>query len=59
MRRELAPVMTLLVGALIAGVPPLAGFAAAPQFPPPGPHAKIVFGQPTAPPNVVHAPVVV
>ncbi|HLW47933.1 MAG TPA: ABC transporter substrate-binding protein [bacterium] len=31
--------------------------AAAPQFPAPGPRAAIVFGQPVAPPNVVHAPV--
>ncbi len=28
-----------------------------PQFPTPGPHMKVVFGQPVAPPNVVHAPV--
>jgi ABC-type nitrate/sulfonate/bicarbonate transport system substrate-binding protein len=39
-----------------AAVPPAAE-PAGPQFPAPGPHDKVVFGQPTAPPNVVHAPV--
>jgi ABC-type nitrate/sulfonate/bicarbonate transport system substrate-binding protein len=57
MRRDLALVVAVVVGTLVAGVPAPAGSAAGPQFPPPGAHAKVIFGQPTAPPNVVHAPV--
>ena len=57
MKRELTLVAAVVVGALIAGGPVTAGSAAGPQFPPPGPGEKIVFGQPVAPPNVVHAPV--
>jgi len=56
MRWHLAVVTAAAVAGLVAGgaVPP---GTAAPQFPAPGPHDKVVFGQPTAPPNVVHAPV--
>jgi len=56
MRWHLAVVTAAAVAALVAGgaVPP---GTAAPQFPAPGPHDKVIFGQPTAPPNVVHAPV--
>lgn len=36
---------------------PRAQAAPAPQFPAPAPHTTIIFGQPVAPPNVVHAPV--
>ncbi len=60
MRRDPAGVTVVafvLVAALMVGAPAPASSAAGPQFPPPGPHQKVVFGQPVAPPNVVHAPV--
>lgn len=57
MKRELTLVVTVVLGALITGGSLTAGSAAGPQFPPPGPREKITFGQPVAPPNVVHAPV--
>lgn len=57
MRWDRAYVAVVLVWALAAGTPPHVNAAAEPQIPPPGPHQKVVFGQPVAPPNVVHAPV--
>ena len=59
MKSQLLNAATAVVAAVaLAGAAP-AGLAApaVPQFPPGGPHDKIIFGQPTAPPNVVHAPV--
>jgi ABC-type nitrate/sulfonate/bicarbonate transport system substrate-binding protein len=57
MRRDRALVAVVLVCALGVGTLPRVTAAAEPRFPPPGPHQKVVFGQPVAPPNVVHAPV--
>jgi len=57
MRRHLVFVMAGVIAALVAAAAPPAGSAAGPPFPPPGPHEKVIFGQPVAPPNVVHAPV--
>ncbi|HEV2438911.1 MAG TPA: ABC transporter substrate-binding protein [bacterium] len=57
MRRRLAFVTAGVIAVLVAAAAPPAGSAAGPQFPPPGPHQKVIFGQPVAPPNVVHAPV--
>lgn len=57
MRREVTFVVAAMMTALLAGVPLPATSAPGPQFPPAGPHEKVIFGQPTAPPNVVHAPV--
>ena len=56
MRQHLAIVTAAAVAMLVVAgaVPP---GSASPQFPPPGPHDKVLFGQPVAPPNVVHAPV--
>lgn len=59
MRRRLAAVPALALSMVLAatavslGAPP----GGQPVVPAPGPKVKIVFGQPTAPPNVVHAPV--
>ena len=53
-RREWVAVIAAAVVGISAGP---ARPAAAPQFPAPAPHDKVIFGQPTAPPNVVHAPV--
>lgn len=60
MRRDPAVVTAvplLLVAVLVVGPLSPAGSDAGPQFPPPGFHQTVVFGQPVAPPNVVHAPV--
>jgi len=58
MRRCLTLAMALmLVGFLVATAVSSVQSAGAPQFPAPGPKTKIVFGQPTAPPNVVHSPI--
>ena len=58
MRRVFLVIVALGAAVCLAGAwPRAARSGAAPQFPPPGPRAKIIFGQPTAPPNVVHAPV--
>jgi len=63
MRRAIA-LCAVLIAVPLAAVPgarlwfsPQAHAAAGPQFPPAGPRETIVFGQPVAPPNVVHAPV--
>jgi ABC-type nitrate/sulfonate/bicarbonate transport system substrate-binding protein len=56
MRRHLAVVTAAAVAILAVGGAAPPG-TAAPQFPAPGPHDKVIFGQPTAPPNVVHSPV--
>jgi NitT/TauT family transport system substrate-binding protein len=45
------------IAVLARTMTPMGGVSAAPQFPPPGPHQQVVFGQPVTPPNVVHAPV--
>jgi NitT/TauT family transport system substrate-binding protein len=57
MRRDATLVVAVALAAFVAGLPVPATSAAGPQFPPAGPHEKVIFGQPTAPPNVVHAPV--
>jgi len=57
MRTSTAALAAVLVAALMLGVVPQVRSAGGPQYPPPGPKRKIVFGQPVAPPNVVHAPV--
>lgn len=56
-RRGVVGLAGLMALVLAAGGVPQAGAAPGPQFPPPGPHTKVVFGQPVAPPNVVHAPI--
>ncbi len=61
MRRPRGPalavaVAVVLLATAVTGALP-AGSAPGPTFPPPGPHRKIVFGQPVAPPNVVHSPI--
>lgn len=57
MMRTSAALAAVLVAALMLGVVPQARSAGGPQYPPPGPKRKIVFGQPVAPPNVVHSPI--
>ena len=57
MKRFVASAVAGTIALCVAAAAPRAGSAAGPQFPPPGAHEKIVFAQPTAPPNVVHAPV--
>ncbi len=58
MIRSLTVMLAAVLSALlIATAVPLAQSAAGPQFPPPGPKTHIVFGQPVAPPNVVHSPI--
>ncbi len=58
MIRSLTAMLAVVLSALlIATAVPVAQSAAGPQFPPPGPKRHIVFGQPTAPPNVVHSPI--
>lgn len=58
-RRGLASGPVLALSLILAMAPASLGAPAAgqPQFPAPGARTKIIFGQPTAPPNVVHAPV--
>ncbi len=57
-RRGLAsgPVLALSLILAMASVSLGAEPAGQPQFPAPGARTKLILGQPTAPPNVVHAP---